>query len=127
MSDIYREKILDHFNSPRNYGKLENFTHYAKAENVSCGDKISLWINVDENETIKKLGFEGEGCAISIATTSILGTKILGEKVKKVLLYKKQDIVDMLGIKLGPVRMKCALLSLQVVKKALHSKKTDFD
>ena len=119
MSDFYREKILDHYNSPRNYGKLEDYTHYAVVENRSCGDKISLWIKVDENETIKNLGFEGEGCVISIAAMSLLGSDIIGKKVCNVLGRTENDIVDMLGIKLGPTRKKCAILSRRAVQKAL--------
>ena len=121
MSEIYRDKILDHYNSPRNYGKLKNFTHFATVENLSCGDKIKLWLKIDENETIKMLGFEGEGCVISIAAMSLFGQEILGKKVMDVVLYKENDIVDMLGIKLGPARLKCALLSLRVLHKALHN------
>lgn len=122
MSNIYREKILDHFNNPRNFGKLSKFTHTAKVENLSCGDKIQLWVKVDANETIEKASFEGEGCVISVAAMSLLVEDMLGKKTDEIILYTDDKIVDMLGIRLGPTRRKCAMLSLKVAQKALTDK-----
>jgi nitrogen fixation NifU-like protein len=116
MEDLYRENILDHYQNPRNYGALENPDISYEDDNPLCGDVIRIDLEVDDKDRIIRVGFSGEGCAISQASASMLTEEILGKTLEQVKLISKDDVLDMLGIQLGPVRLKCALLSLKVLK-----------
>lgn len=116
--NIYMQNILDHYHDPENYGVLDVFTNHVIEHNPLCGDKIEVFVVV-ENENLVDLKFQGEGCAISQAAMSILSSEIIGKSVSDILKIDKDYIVDLLGIELSPVRLKCALLSLQAVKNAL--------
>ncbi len=116
MEDLYRENILDHYQNPRNYGTLENPDISYEDDNPLCGDVIRIDIKLDDQSRVKQVGFTGEGCAISQASASMLTEEILGKTLDEVKQISKDDILDMLGIQLGPVRLKCALLSLKVLK-----------
>lgn len=115
--DLYSEIILDHFKNPRNKGRLKNPTLTAKEENPLCGDKIQIDILLDKNNKIKKVGFSGEGCAISQASASMLTEKLIGKSLSEVKKIKEKGIVKMLGIKISAGRMKCALLPLMALRK----------
>lgn len=111
--------LLDHYHSPHNFGEISNYTHHHKIQNLSCGDELEIFLRVDpQSLTITKVGFVGEGCSISIASASLLTLKIKGMKVEDVLKLDYDDILDMIGIPLTPARLKCAVLSLEAVKKA---------
>lgn len=116
MEDLYRENILDHYQNPRNYGTLEHPDISYEDDNPLCGDVIKIELTLDDEDRIIQVGFTGEGCAISQASASMLTEEILGRTLDDVKQISKEDVLDMLGIQLGPVRIKCALLSLKVLK-----------
>lgn len=116
MDDLYREYILDHYQNPRNHGTLEDPDISYQDDNPLCGDVIRIDIKLDDENRVSQVGFTGEGCAISQASASMLTEEILGKTLDEVKQIGKEDVLDMLGIELGPVRLKCALLSLKVLK-----------
>ena len=113
--DFYHEAILDHYNDPRNWGVVSPADIDHEENNPLCGDRLRLTIKV-ENGKIAKLGWEGDGCAISQASASMLGETLVGKTLEEARAITKEDVLEMLGIQLGPVRLKCALLSLKVLK-----------
>jgi nitrogen fixation NifU-like protein len=116
MDDLYREVILDHYKNPRNRGTLDPHDFTYEDENPLCGDKLRLDVQLDDNQRVKAAAFSGRGCAISQASADMLVDSIVGKSLDEVKQLAKEDILDMLGIELGPVRVKCALLSLKVIK-----------
>jgi nitrogen fixation NifU-like protein len=120
MDDMYREVILDHYKSPRNRGQLEPADISYEDDNPLCGDRIRIDIRLDENKRVKEVAFSGQGCAISQASASMLTEEILGKSVDDLKQISKEDILELLGIELGPVRLKCALLSLKVLKAGVY-------
>ena len=120
MDDLYREIILDHYRNPRNKGTLEDATHTFQDDNPLCGDRIRMDLKVNGTGVIEQVRFDGEGCAISQASASMLTEMVLGKSLEEAKAISKQDILDALGIQLGPVRIKCALLSLKVLKGAIY-------
>lgn len=124
LDDLYRELILDHYKNPRHYGALEHAHAHAEGQNPLCGDEVSVSIRfAEDGETIEGIGFEGRGCAISQASTSMLTELIEGKKASEVAVMPSSELLDELGIPLGPARMKCAILGLGVVKVALNRSK----
>ena len=144
LKELYQEIILDHAKNPRNKGKCKDYNHDAKAHNPLCGDKVHIFLNLDDNKKIKNLSFEGEGCAISLASASIL-TDLLKDKdltfTKKII----EDFLNMLKNKTGitlnslsedqittinslsgvqefPMRVKCATMAWHTVLSALNEK-----
>lgn len=118
MNDIYHENILDHYKYPRNKGKIKCNSCFADS-NPLCGDKLEFFLNIEKNK-ISGISFEGSGCAISLASASMLTEKLKGKDLDFVKSLKNEDIYDMLGIDLTPSRVKCALLSLKVAKMAVY-------
>ena len=117
--DIYRENIIDHFKNPRNYGEIVEAEIKHSELNSFCGDMIRLFVKLKEGK-VEDVKFKGNGCAISMAATSMM-TEILKEKtLDEVKNLKKEDIFEMLGIKLGVVRIKCGLLCLNALMKGLE-------
>lgn len=116
MDDLYREVILDHYKHPRNHGKLEPHDFSYEDENPLCGDQLRIDVRLDEQQRVKEVAFSGRGCAISQASASLLTESIVGKSLDEIKLLAKDDILDLLGIELGPTRLKCALLSLKVLK-----------
>jgi nitrogen fixation NifU-like protein len=116
MDDLYREVILDHYKNPRHHGTLDPHDFSYEDENPLCGDKLRIDVRLDDERRVKDVAFSGHGCAISQASASMLTDSIVGQPLAEVLKLTKDDILDMLGIELGPVRLKCALLSLKVLK-----------
>jgi nitrogen fixation NifU-like protein len=116
MDDLYREVILDHYKNPRNRGTLDPHDFSYEDENPLCGDKLRLDVQLDDERRVKAAAFSGRGCAISQASADMLTESIVGKTLEEVKQLAKDDILDLLGIELGPVRMKCALLSLKVLK-----------
>ena len=116
MDDMYREVILDHYKNPRNKGTLDPHDFSYDDENPLCGDKLRIDVRLDAEQRIKEVAFSGRGCAISQASASMLTEAIMGKTLDEVKQMSKDDILEMLGIELGPVRLKCALLSLKVLK-----------
>jgi nitrogen fixation NifU-like protein len=120
MEDLYREVIIDHYKNPQYRGKLEPHDISFEDDNPLCGDHIRIDLRIDEDGRVKEARFDGQGCAISQASADLLVESILGKSVDEIKTMGKQDILDMLGIELGPVRMKCALLSLKVLKAGVY-------
>lgn len=118
MDDLYRENILDHYKHPQNFGSIKNANLSAQESVVSCGDDITIELLL-ENNIVTTVGFYGKGCAISMAAASMLTEKVKGKSIHVLKEVSSDDIVAMLGITLTPTRLKCALLSLEVLHKAL--------
>jgi nitrogen fixation NifU-like protein len=116
MDDLYRDLILDHYKNPRHKGLLDPHDFSYEDENPLCGDKLRIDVRLGEDRRVKEVAFSGRGCAISQASASMLTDSILGKSLDELKQLSKDDILDMLGIELGPVRLKCALLSLKVLK-----------
>ncbi|MBN1681699.1 MAG: iron-sulfur cluster assembly scaffold protein [Anaerolineae bacterium] len=115
--DLYIDNIIDHGQNPRNFGEpLDPADIDYEDDNPFCGDHLHLTAQLDENNRITALSWEGEGCTISQASASILGEAILGKTLDDIKSFDKQELLDMLGIQLSPSRLKCALLSLKVLK-----------
>jgi nitrogen fixation protein NifU and related proteins len=119
--NLYQDNILDHYHNPRHFGLLENPTHQAEALNPTCGDRLTVSLKV-EDATVRSVGFEGEGCAISIASASILYETLVGMETISLLQKEPSEVLQLIGLTISPGRMKCALLSLEALKKALHGK-----
>jgi nitrogen fixation NifU-like protein len=116
MDDLYREYILDHNENPRHKGLLDPNQIDYEDDNPMCGDHIHLTLRVDEKDQISEVGWEGEGCAISQASASMLYETLPGKSLEEVRSYDREMILEMLGIPLSVARVKCALLSLKVLK-----------
>ena len=115
MEDMYREVILDHYKNPRFKGELDPADISYQDDNPLCGDMIRIDLRVDDNNRVVECAFSGQGCAISQASASMLMEDIQGKSLEEIKEYSRDDILDMLGIELGPVRLKCAMLSLKVL------------
>ena len=123
FEQLYREVILDHYKAPRNHGLLEPHDAIAEGQNPLCGDEVTVSVRFGEGDTIEDVGFEGRGCAISQAATSMLTDLVKGRTASEVATMPKDELLDEIGIPLTPVRLKCALLGLGVLKVALHRAK----
>lgn len=121
-SELYQEHILDHYKHPRNKGPLPGARLQARDSNPLCGDEVTLRLNVDGSQRISEVRFEGHGCAISQASASILTTIVEGKAVPDAEALDRDAILKALGIPLSAVRLKCALLPLNVLKLALGKK-----
>ncbi len=125
--DIYREIILDHYRNPRNKGKLVDADVSIHDSNPLCGDEIDIHLKVEEGK-IKNIKFEGRGCAISQASASMLTEMVIEKPLSAVKEIAKNDILENIGLlNLGPARIKCALLSLKVLKMGMVRYYTDKD
>ena len=116
-SDMYRQQILDHYKNPRNYGELEDpdFTHVG--ENPSCGDTIRMEVALDDAaETIDAVRFTGDGGAISMASASMLSERLHGMAIEDLDALETDDVTEMLGVDISPMRVKCAVLGRQVAQ-----------
>ena len=120
MDDLYREIIIERYKNPLNKGELEPNQFSFEDDNPLCGDNIRIDLRVDENEIITEAKFSGHGCAISQASADLLLDEIIGKPLNEVKKFTKEDLLDLLGIELGPVRLKCALLSLKVLKGGIY-------
>lgn len=116
-SDMYREQILDHYKNPRNHGKLEDPTFSHIGENPMCGDEIRVDVMLeDDGETIEYVAFSGDGCAISQASASLLTQELPGTNLEELAEMDRDDITEMLGIEISPMRIKCAVLAEKVAQ-----------
>lgn len=120
MDDLYREVIIEHYKNPGYRGTLDPHDISFEDENPLCGDHIRIDLRVDEQNCVREAAFSGHGCAISQASADLLLESIIGKPLDEVKKLTKQDVLDNLGIELGPVRLKCALLSLKVLKAGVY-------
>lgn len=116
--DLYSEIILDYYKNPRNKGKLPDAQGHAIEYNPSCGDVIEVFINFDESGKAKQVNFDGHGCAISQAATSMLTEELIGKSKEEIEKITNQNVYDMLGVPISSGRVKCALLGLVCAKRA---------
>ena len=124
FDQLYREVILDHYKNPRSHGLLDAPDAQAEGMNPLCGDEVTISVALAEDgETIDEVKFEGRGCAISQAATSMLTEIVVGRNAEDVARMPKEELLEEIGIPLTPVRLKCALLGLGVLKVALHKSK----
>ena len=119
MDDMYREYILDYFRDPRNHGHLEHPTIAAADTNPLCGDRIEIDLLVGDDGRVTAVRFTGRGCAISQASASMLTERIEGATLEELRALTPQDILEMLGVTIGPARQRCALLGLRVLHQGI--------
>ena len=118
-ADMYREHILDLYQEPPNFGNLEKKTHSHRSHNPLCGDEIEIQVYI-EDQKIKEVKFKGKGCAISIASAALLTEKIKKMELAQIKKLGKKDILNMLQIPISSVRLKCALICLEALHKAIN-------
>lgn len=120
--DMYQEVILQHYRAPRNFGPLEGADRMGEESNPLCGDHITLRLKVDPaSHKIEAVRFQGDGCAISVASTSMLTEKLAGISLEEAGRLSQEEVLKSLGIPLSPVRVKCALTGYSALGRALHS------
>ncbi len=121
MSYFFYENVMDHYKNPRNKGKLDSYDSEYGDSNPTCGDSVKIYIKIEGNK-IKKIGFEGSGCALSMASASLMTEMVEGESLDEALKINEKDLMNELGIKeLGPNRIKCVALPIKVLKMAIIS------
>jgi nitrogen fixation NifU-like protein len=118
MDDLYRDEILEHYRNPHNFGILESPTTSKEGANPLCGDRITLMLNIGDDNTVQGVAFTGRGCAISQASASMLTDEIKGKSLDEISHMGRQTVLDNLGIEISPARMKCAMLSLETLRDA---------
>ena len=124
MDDMYREIILDHYKNPSYKGELDPCDLSFEDENPLCGDQLKIYLRVNEEGIVTDARFNGHGCAISQAAADLVVESIIGKNAEDLKKMTKEDVLDLLGFDdLGPVRLKCALLSLKVLKGGLYGVK----
>lgn len=119
FDDLYRENILDHYKNPRNHGRIEGADAVAEGMNPLCGDEVTITVAFDGDGTIADVKFDGRGCAISQAATSMLTELVKGRAASEVVALDREELLEEVGIPLTPVRLKCAILGLHTLKVAL--------
>lgn len=123
--DLYQEEILEHYKHPHHHGKLPKADVVQREHNPLCGDQLTFYVTFADDK-VTDIAFEGEGCAISQASASMLSDEVIGMSIEELKQLQKEDIIDLLGIELGPTRLKCALLSIQGLTRAGYAyKKTN--
>ena len=120
MDDFYRELIIDRYKNPQFRGSLDPHDISFEDENPLCGDHIRIDLRVDGDGRVMEAAFDGHGCAISQASADLLLESIVGKPLEEIKEMNREAILDLLGIEMGPVRMKCALLSLKVLKAGVY-------
>ncbi len=120
MDDLYRELIIERYKTPLYRGELNPHDISFEDENPVCGDHIRIDLRVDDHDIVTEAAFSGQGCSISQASADLLVESIIGKSLDEIRALTKDDVLDLLGIELGPVRLKCALLSLKVLKGGVY-------
>ena len=149
LKQLYQDIILEHGKSPRNFGKCDKYTHEAKGHNPLCGDQVHVYLKLNKEKKVENLTFEGSGCAISIASTSIMTELVQGKSVdtsKKIISEflnmikntkeiksdhldedQKIKIMSLSGVKQYPMRVKCATLAWHTLNSAIEGKKEEIN
>jgi len=118
MDELYREQILEHYKRPHNFGRMDEADLEFEDTNPFCGDEQHVMLRLDDEGRVAEVAFEGQGCAISTAATSLLTDELVGKTREELLRLPKDFVLDLLGIEISATRMKCAMLGLKVVKSA---------
>ena len=126
MDELFRENILEHYKHPRCHGTLEPADRTFEDANPLCGDRIRMDFRL-QGDILTEVRFSGTGCSISQASASMLCEHVEGKSLAEIKTIGRQDVLDMLGIELGPVRLKCALLALKTLKGGIYGIQSDPD
>lgn len=127
MDELYRDQILEHYKRPHNFGRLSDFDLDYEDTNPLCGDEQHVFIKLDDDGRVSEVSFEGQGCAISTAATSLLTDELEGLTREELLRIPKEDVLELLGIQISATRMKCAMLGIKVVKSAALGEPADWE
>jgi nitrogen fixation protein NifU and related proteins len=127
MDELYRDQILEHYKRPHNFGQIESPDLEFEDTNPFCGDEQRVTIRLDESDRVAEIAFEGKGCAISTAATSLLTDELVGMSREELLRLPKDFVLELLGIDISATRMKCAMLGLKIVKSAGLGQPADWE